>query len=103
MYDLVYLPAARRDMIEIARYISRELGNSGAAERLAAELMKAGERLAEFPYAYPVYVPIRPLAYEYRKLSVRNYLMFYSVDEAKKLVTVVRVMYGKRDHKEDLD
>ena len=103
MYELEYLPAARQDMIDIVRYISDELGNPDAAERLAAELIEAGERLTEFPYAYPAYTPIRPLTREYRKLSVRNYLMFYSVSEEKKLVTVARVIYGKRDHKEALN
>ena len=103
MYDLEYLPSARQDMIDIVRYISGELGNPGAAERLAAELIEAGDRLAEFPYAYPAYTPIRPLAHEYRKLSARNYLMFYWVNEGKKLVTVARVIYGKRDYNEALN
>lgn len=34
---------------------------------------------------------------EYRKLTVGNYLMLYWVEEDQKLVTVARVMYGKRD------
>lgn len=68
MYKLVYLPAAHRDMVEIARYISRELNNPQAALRLADELTEAGERILQFPYANPVYMPIRPLEREYRKL-----------------------------------
>lgn len=93
-----YLPVARQDMIDIARYISRELNNPVAADRLAVELVEAGESIPAFPYANPAYIPIRPLKHEYRKLLVENYLMFYWVDEERKLVTVARVIYAKRDY-----
>lgn len=93
-----YLPVARQDMIDIARYISRELNNPVAADRLAVELIEAGDSIPVFPYANPAYIPIRPLKHEYRKLLVENYLMLYWVDEEKKLVTVARVIYAKRDY-----
>ena len=93
MYKLEYLPVARKDMLEIVRYISRELQNPDAAE-----LVNAAEGVLLFPYATPTYQPIRPLKHEYRKILVQNYLMFYWVDEEKKLVTVARVVYAKRDY-----
>ena len=68
MYKLEYLPVARKDSV------------------------------LSFPYAPPAYQPIRPLKHEYRKILVQNYLMFYWVDEEKKLVTVARVVYAKRDY-----
>ena len=86
------------DMIEIVRYISSELKNPDAAERLAVELVHAAENVCTFPYATPSYHPIRPLKHEYRKIPVKNYLMFYWVDEARKLVTIARVIYAKRDY-----
>ncbi len=43
LYKLEYLPVARKDMIEIVRYISRELQNPDAADRLAVELVNAAE------------------------------------------------------------
>lgn len=97
-YNLEYLPAARQDMIDIVRYISEELGNPVAADQLAVELIEAGDGIPKFPYANPAYIPIRPLKHEYRKLLVRKYIMFYWVDETKKLVTVARVVYAKRDY-----
>ena len=98
MYKLEYLPIAQKDMLEIVRYISQELKNPDAAERLAVEWIEAAERVLIFPYAHPVYQPIRPLKQEYRKISVQNYLMFYWVDEEKKVVTVARVVYAKRNY-----
>ena len=65
---------ARKDMIEIVRYISRELCNPAAANQLALEMIDAGNSILKFPYANPAYIPIRPLKREYRKLLVRNYM-----------------------------
>ena len=98
MYKLEYLPVARRDMIEIVRYISQELHNPTAADQLAMELIEAGDSIPKFPYANPAFIPIRPLKHEYRKLLVQNYFMFYWVDEEKRLITVARVVYAKRDY-----
>lgn len=103
MYKLEYLPVARRDMIEIVRYISQELHNPTAADQLAMELIEAGDSIPKFPYANPAFIPIRPLKHEYRKLLVQNYFMFYWVDEVKKLVTVARVVYARRDYKRLLE
>lgn len=97
MYRLEYLPAAHQDMMDIVRYISQELCNPTAAERLAIELIQTGDSIPKFPYANPAYTPIRPLKHEYRKRLIQNYIMFYWVDESKKLVTVARVVYAKRE------
>ena len=97
MYKLEYLPVAQRDMVEIARYISGELQNPVAAERLAMEFVNAAGSVLTFPYALPAYQPIRSLKREYRKILVQNFFVFYWVDEEKKLVTVARVVYAKRD------
>lgn len=98
MYNLEYLPVARKDMLEIVQYISLELHKPDAAKRLAVELINAAEGVLKFPYSPPAYQPIRPLKHEYRKILVQNYLILYWVDEEKKLVTVARVVYTKRDY-----
>lgn len=98
MYKLDYLPLAKKDMVEIVQYISHKLGNPVAALRLAQDFISAGERLTTFPYASPVYLPIRTLQHEYRTARVRNYLMFYWVDEVDKCIVIARVLYAKRDH-----
>ena len=97
-YQLTFLPVARRDMTDIVRYISRELLNPTAAGALAAQMIEAAEGLCDFPYANTIHQTIKPLKHEYRKLVVKNYVMFYWVDERDKLITVTRVMYGRRDY-----
>lgn len=98
LYNVEYLPLARQDMVEIVMYITRELNNPAAAERIAEQLIKAGESLRDFPYAQPSYTPLRPLKHEYRKLLVENYMMLYWVTETEKRVTIARVVYARRNY-----
>lgn len=97
MYKLEYLPVAQKDMVEIVQYISQKLKNPTAAENLAVEMIEAAENVLTFPYALPTYQPLRPLKHEYRKVIIKNFLMFYWVDEEKKIVTIARVIYTKRN------
>lgn len=96
-YELEYLPIALQDMSAIVSYIAHELDNPIAAENLASEFVEAAERTVQFPYANALYVPPKSLKHEYRKVFVRNYIMFYFVDERSKKVTIARVIYAKRD------
>lgn len=98
MYELEFLPVARRDIYEIVRYVAQKLQNPTAAQKLAEDLVSAAESLTAFPYANPVFVPLRPLEREYRRLIVRNYLMFYWVEERARRVVVARVIYAARDY-----
>jgi len=98
MYQLTFLPIAKQDMTDIVRYISNELLSPTAADTLADEMIEAAERLCAFPYINAVHQTIKPLKQEYRKLLVKNYIMFYWVDEKKKLITIARVIYARRDY-----
>lgn len=97
MYSLEYLPSALKDMAEIAHYIGIELSNPIAADDLANLLVDACGKLKDFPYSHPVYVPIKPLEHEYRRMLVQNYFVFYWVDEGCRLITIARVIYAKRE------
>ena len=98
MYQLEYLPIARQDMVETIRYINHDLCNPLAAEKLSEEMIEAAELLKKFPYINAVYRAMKPLKNEYRKLIVRNYIMFYWVDEEEKRITISRVIYARRDY-----
>lgn len=98
LYQVEFLPSAQADMEEIVRYISREMCNPMAAENLAADFVKTADSLSLFPYTHEAYIPIRPLKHEYRKVLVKNYLMFFWVEEEKKTVIVARVIYSARDY-----
>jgi plasmid stabilization system protein ParE len=103
VYQLEYLPAARYDMAEIVRYISRTLLNRQAAEALAERFVSSAERVGENPYIAAVYYPAKPLSHDYRIVMVENYCMFYWVDELEKKVTIARVLYARRNSVSTLD
>ena len=102
MYQLEYLPIAKKDMVEIATYISRDLSNPKAAETLLNEIIESAEKLSQFPYSNPIHTTIRPLKHEYRKLLIKNYILFYWIDEVTKKITVARVVYARRDYEKSL-
>lgn len=97
MYRLEFLPIARKDMVDAVSYITHKLKNPEAADRLANELIEMISRAALSPYINPIYTSNRKLKHEFRKIVVRNYLVFYWIDEENKLVTVSRIIYARRN------
>lgn len=97
MYSVYMLPSARRDMLDISRYIASDLKNPDAADKLVEAFIQEVDMIAEFPYARSGFSPIRPLSHEYRWSPAKNHLIFYWVEESKKSVTIARVIYAKRN------
>ena len=103
MYKLEYLKTVLDDISQIISYINDTLYNKTAAIALLKNILKASDKLTIFPYSYLVYTPIKKLKYEYRKLVIQNYIMFYYVDESTKIVTISRVVYARSDYIKKLD
>lgn len=96
---------SKRNIIEIVGYISHELKAPESARKLVAKLMQAANEVTAFPYAHSIHqMPQNeePLKYEYRKILVDNYFVFYYVDEAQSLVVVSAVIYARRRLPEQL-
>ncbi len=96
-YNIVYTRLAKNDISNIATYISETLKAPKAALNLIASLEKSIKTLEKFPYSHRVYIPHKMLENEYRFIPVKNYIVFYTIDENKKTVQITRVIYGKRD------
>ena len=67
-------------------------------ENLAEDFVKTADSLSTFPYAHEAYIPNRPLKHEYRKVSVKNYLMFFWIEEETKAVIVAQMIRDARDY-----
>lgn len=96
-YKVEYLPLAMQDMVDIATYISEELHHPDAALSLAEKLIAAGDTLEQYPYRNGLYNPVKKMKYEYRKILVGNFGMYYRIDEDSHVVTIARVIYQRRD------
>ena len=99
MYSLNITNAAEEDILNTAKYIADVLKAPMAANNLLDEIDKHEEILKHTPNIYP-FVPDKYLAAKGVKFTpVKNYMMFYTVNEANKIVTVIRFLYGRRDWK----
>ena len=84
MYKIEFLPVAKEDIDNIIYYISHKLKNLTASRKLRDLLINSLDYIVEFPYGNPIYKPPSTLKYEYRSTRVKNFLLFYTINEDKK-------------------
>jgi toxin ParE1/3/4 len=53
--------------------------------------------LTQMPTRHATVADERLAAQDIRKLPVEKYIVFYVVSETEGMVTIVRILYGKRD------
>ncbi len=97
MYKLEFLPIAKNDIDNIIYYISNHLKNITASRKLRDLFIDSMDKILEFPYSCPVYQKVKLLKNEYRSYKVKNFIMFYTINEHDKIITIVRVLYQKMD------
>jgi toxin ParE1/3/4 len=95
MFEIRYLPLARKDLTDIVAYITGHLKAPKAAIDLLDALDKSISRLEQYPYSCKVYQPVKTLKEEYRLLPVKNYAVFYVVKE--QIVEIHRIVYARVD------
>ena len=97
-YQVIQTQSAENDIIEIARYIANELYDRDAANKLVAEFYEAMKSLTEMPQRHE---EIQDEDYiippGIRRFGVKNYDIYYSCDEAERVVYIRRVLYSKRE------
>ena len=99
MYYVNITDIAEEDIRATVNYISRELKAPVAANRLLDEIEKHEENLSISPNMYPN-VPDEYLVSLGLKFAIiKNYLMFYLIDEKNNVVNVIRFLYNRRDWK----
>ena len=99
MYSLIITDIAEADILNTVQYIAEVLKAPTAANNLLDEIERHEEILANTPTIYP-FVPDEYLAQKGLRFTViRNYLMFYTINEDEKAVTIIRFLYGRRDWK----
>ena len=99
MYSLNITDIAEEDILNTIIYIADVLKAPTAANNLLDEIEKHEEILENTPNIYPL-VPDEYLAQNgLRFTMIKNYLMFYTINEDEKVVTVTRFLYGRRDWK----
>lgn len=88
---------ATGDLLATARYIAKELKEPAAAKKLVAKIREAVMSLSEMPTRHALVTDERFALLGIRKLLADNYIVFYVISETDMVVTVVRILYGRRD------
>ena len=97
VYKIIILPEAQKDMRSIALYIAREFAAPETALNLEDEFQKEINSLAEMPKRIKLVdeQPWRDAGI--RKTRVKNYYIYFLVDDDKMTVKVNAVIYAGRD------
>jgi len=96
-YAVIIAEPAKEDLIEIDDYISIELNAPVAACNILLLFRKSFGMLSASPYSHPKVRDDRLIAQGYRWLAIKNYLVFYTIDEKSKVVAVERILYSHRN------
>lgn len=96
-YNVLMTQPAADDLKGIAAYISNEFREPSIAEKLVGKIKEVVMSLSEMPTRHSLVADEKLAIQEIRKIVVDNYIVFYTVSEKDATVTVVRILYGRRD------
>ena len=82
---------------EAVIYISKVLQASTVAKHWAARIKKELASLSTMPARYPLTEEDPWHTEGVHKMSVENFLVYYWIDEAKKIVWINAIVYARRD------
>ena len=97
-YQIVLTAKADEQLRDIVLYRAEIAGNAEAALEFLDRLKQKIDRLADFPESgsFPRYGALR--ARGYRVLIAEKHLVFYKVDEERRIVTIYAIVDGRRDY-----
>lgn len=96
-YRISLTRQAESDLQSIYQYIAVDLLSPQNAAGLLERLEKSIASLDQMPERYRVYDAQPWNSRNLRIMPVGNYLVFYISDHKTEIVTVIRVLYGRRD------
>jgi toxin ParE1/3/4 len=97
MFTVNYTTPAEEDLISIFEYISNILKAPSAAENLLNEIEEQTKVLEENPFIYPLAKDEYINKQGIRHIGVKNYFLFYTIEEGRNIISVIRIMYARRD------
>ena len=96
-YDVRYSQSAENDLLDIFLYITMELSEPSVALSLLDIIDRKIEDLSSLPHRCPLVDDERLAAIGYRKLHIKNYIAFFTIDDTTQTVYIERILYARRD------
>jgi len=96
-YSVNITLTAQKDINDTIAYIRDELKNPSSAAKLKDKLKEYIFSLAKFPYRHELAKDKAIAQKGIRKILVDDYIVFYIIEEQEHQVTVIRMLYNRRD------
>ena len=97
VYTIRIMKAAQTDIRETHKYIANDLQNPVAAVRRIKDIEESIRSLMKMPSRFPL-VPDKYLASKgIRMIVVKNHIIFFAVRNEIKAISILRVLYARRD------
>ena len=96
-YRVIISDLAQQDIRNTATYIRDELLEPELAENNTEAILDGIFTLESMPARVPLVRDERLTNMQIRGLLIKNYTVFFRINENQKLVEVVRVLYAKRN------
>ena len=94
-YTIKYLPSFSEELDEIIYYITFILKNKKSAERLLQNVHNAIEQRSESPESYEIYKSKVNMRYDWYRIYVGNFTIFYTVRNT--IMEVTHIIYSARN------
>lgn len=101
-YNIVIENKAFADIDSIVKYLIDNF-NKSSATNLLNEIEKQLISLANFPFMGKRLIISKKLKNEYRCLIIKNYILFYTIKEDLKTISITRILHGMQDYSNLLD
>lgn len=97
-YKLKVTQNALDELSQIVNYISNHLDNPKAAYDFLDKVEEYYCRLIDNPRIYQLCDHKDFSEKGYRKAVIKNYVLIYRIDEDKKTVFILHILYGRQDY-----
>ena len=96
-YSVITSRIAKRDIADIGKYIATESQSLEMAIKVVDEIERQILDLNQMPKRYALVSDERLSQKGFRSIPIKNYIIFYVVEEQAKTVNIVGVLHNKRD------
>jgi len=96
-YKVNITHSAENDLRDIARYISFQLNEPSTAISMIGIIKDSIAKLEENPFIYQLVRNEHLSALGYRLFGIKNYIVFYIINEKNKTVDIDRILHSRRD------
>jgi addiction module RelE/StbE family toxin len=97
VYRLTFSKLFKRDVDSSYNYIKNKLEAPMAADNLIKEIIETLNKIKENPDIRPLVQDKYLASLGYRLKNIKNYVIFYIIDNDNRHIKIIRFLYNKRN------